>query len=308
MGYAEMFEEDDGIDLSVPQKATLEELELEEEQAKPVLTKAEKKQREKKQTKFTFIIIGGIVAGFAIIATIVYFMGKKGIIRELPFMVAEGGAVDENDIELNDGDWYVGNQQAYGIYGRITDICNMYDKPTSYGNSIQSFNVDDIVFILGDTFNSKNKEMLNYYYVKANDKKGYVSIDKLAIVWDNFEETYVEEETEQEEELPDEEMTAEKEAFYMEKAAEHMTELDSETEERGAVYKRYSYLQERVLQINKQLTEGINFEEGEDGNIYIIEDYPYTPEEIMALQEELSNIQNELASLEQQIEAYESEN
>ena len=295
-----LLEEDDGEEIN-SKKVTLEDIEAkekeEEEQAKPVLTVEEQKAKDKKSNEITGIIIGCIV-GIVAIAGIIVTVTKTNVIRELPFRLDGKSEADLNDVDYQEGDWYVANQQNYGISVRVTTMCNMYDKPTSVSNSIRTFNTDEEVLLLGDVFNKKTNELLDWYYIKADDKKGYIKSDNIEILFEDVE-VY-------EEELPlskedKEQYDADKKEFYRKKLVEDMKKTNETANERASKAKEYKELSNRLIKLNKQINNKKNYILDEEGNEIEISGYEYSPEEMQSLLEEQAEVSEALEKLKEEM-------
>ena len=296
------FEEDDGEDRD-SKKVTLADIEAQEkaaeEAAKPVLTKEEQKLRDKKQNKITAMIMGGIVGVVVIAGIIVAALKGKAIIRELPFATDGKLAVDETDIDFKDGEWYVANQQCYGMKGRALEMASVYDKPTSYGNSILTLNVDDEVILMGDAAVTKTNELLDWYYIKVGDKKGFIKTDYIAVKG-NYDVVEIEEVEEEDTEAEIEEDES-RHDFYLHKLAEDVVKMTNETNQKSQIADRYSELSNKCIRLRRQINDKIYFTEDEEGNEIEISDYEYSPEELMELMQELEDAEKELEEVKEEM-------
>lgn len=299
-----LFEEDDGEEIT-SKKATLEDIAAkekeEEKQAKPVLTVEEQKAKDKKSNKLTGIIMGSII-GVAIIAGIIVTVMRKDVIRELPFRLDGISEADLNDVDYQDGEWYVANQQNYCIPVTVTDICNMYDKPTARGNAIMSFNANDTVVLLGDVYDTKKKTILDWGYILAGDKKGYIKTENISMLikdtdYDfSFEQDLVNDQP-QKEEVVDED----REAFYKQKLVENMNKANETAEAESAATDYYLDLYNELQQLTRQINEGIVFITDEGGNTIEVP-YEYSPEEMQQLLEEQAKVSEELDKVREEME------
>lgn len=294
-----LVEEDDGEEI-VGKKVTLEDIEAkekeEEEQAKPVLTKEEQKLKDKKSNKLTAIIIGSIV-GIVVIAGIIVTVTKPKFIRDLPFNTDGKTAADLNDVDYQDGDWYLANQQNYGFMVKVTDICNVYDKPTARGNSILTLNTDDTVMALADVYDSKKKEPIEWCYIKAGDIKGYLRTDYITITYAYEPEYEFVEQEEQEKEDED------RKEFYAEKLVESMAKNNQKAKDSAAQTQHYMDVYYKLQRLNRQLDASIVYMEDEEGNEIEVP-YEYTPEELESLVQERDKVAEELAQIQADMEIY----
>lgn len=305
-------EEDEGESYLDTNKVTLEEIaekeKEEEEAAKPVVTKEEQKAKDKKQNKMTAIICGSLV-GVAIIAgIIVAVVGQKKVVRELPFSVDGITETDLAEEDLSEGEWYIANQNAYGYSVNVSDLCSMYDKPNVRGNAIKSFNLNDSILILGEVYSTKDNKVLNWFYAKSGDIKGYIKADTVEVLWDG---DYVmpEETLADTDEVDTEALDEEKAEFYQEQLIKNMEKTNEETKDKTEKTQRYVEVCAELETVSNRLdgyvlseTTEVNEETGEEVTVGVYEDVEVSEEERAELTTRLDELQKEKDALEKELE------
>ena len=298
-----IIEEDDGEEI-VAKKATLEEIaekeKAEEEAAKPVLTKEEEKARDKKQTKLTAGACACIVGVVAIAGLVVALISGKGEQRVLPFGLDGITEADLAEEDLAEGEWYVGNQQAYGVPVEVIELSSLYDKPNVRGNAMMSFQLNDTVTLLGEVYNTKTNEVLNWYYAKSGDTKGYIKSDAVDFVWDDVSDEFLA--NLQPKEVEDTaEKDAAKEEFYKQHLVDNMKKGNNTANEKRSLANEYSELTEEITRLNNLIWYQVVIEEDEEGNEVEVP-VEVTPEEMEQYKTELQEVRQKLEKVREKID------